>query len=91
MLPALSLDGMVALKIFEGSVTKERFIRFLKEQVVNFITFNMQPSIDWTKAPVLTPYPGKQSVVVLDNCAIHHDMEIWHIVVEDCCKFTTSQ
>ncbi|KDQ54004.1 hypothetical protein JAAARDRAFT_104822, partial [Jaapia argillacea MUCL 33604] len=51
VLPALSIDGIVALDIFEGSVNKDRFISF---------------------APKLTPYPGPQSIVVLDNCAIHH-------------------
>lgn len=34
MLPALTVDGMVALDIFEGSVTKERFISFLENQIV---------------------------------------------------------
>jgi transposase len=33
-LPALTVDGMVALDIFPGSVTKERFIAFLRGQVV---------------------------------------------------------
>ena len=34
ILPALTCDGIVALDIFEGSVNKERFIRFLREQIV---------------------------------------------------------
>lgn len=36
------------------------------------------------QTPQLTPYPGPRSVVVLDNCAIHHDEEIRRIVVEEC-------
>ncbi|KAF6752744.1 hypothetical protein DFP72DRAFT_1069926 [Ephemerocybe angulata] len=60
MLPALSTEGMIALNIFEGSVTKERFFQFIDEQI----------------APQLTPYPGPQSVVILDNCTIHHDEEL---------------
>ncbi|KAJ6548286.1 hypothetical protein B0H10DRAFT_1651243, partial [Mycena sp. CBHHK59/15] len=59
ILPALTTEGIVALDIFEGSVTKEHFLGFLREQ-----------------APVLNPYPGKRSVVILDNCAIHHDEDI---------------
>lgn len=35
VLPALSLEGYVALDIFEGSVNKEWFLRFLEEQVVS--------------------------------------------------------
>jgi len=34
ILPALTSDGIVALDIFEGSVNKEKFIRFLKEDLV---------------------------------------------------------
>ena len=37
ILAALSVDGIVALDIFEGSVTKDRFISFLKEQIVSII------------------------------------------------------
>ena len=34
ILPALSTDGVIALDIFEGSVNKERFMMFLRDQVV---------------------------------------------------------
>ena len=34
VLPALTSKGYIALDIFEGSVNKERFIRFLEEQLV---------------------------------------------------------
>ena len=34
ILPALSSDGIIALDIFEGSVNKERFLQFLREEVV---------------------------------------------------------
>jgi len=35
VLPALTVDGIIALDIFEGSVTKERFLNFFEEQIVN--------------------------------------------------------
>ena len=35
ILPALSSDGIIALDIFEGSVNKEKFIKFLRDQVVS--------------------------------------------------------
>jgi transposase len=35
VLPALSADGIIALDIFEGSVNKERFVKFVEEQVVS--------------------------------------------------------
>ena len=34
ILPALTLDGIIGLDIFEGSVNKDRFLSFLREQVV---------------------------------------------------------
>ncbi|KIJ06256.1 hypothetical protein PAXINDRAFT_39592, partial [Paxillus involutus ATCC 200175] len=64
ILPALSTDGIVALDIFEGSVMKDRFLTFVRTQL----------------APKLTPYPGPRSVLVLDNCSIHHDKEVRQIV-----------
>jgi transposase len=36
ILPALSSEGIVALEIIEGSVNKERFLKFLRDQVVCF-------------------------------------------------------
>ncbi|KIY69384.1 hypothetical protein CYLTODRAFT_326077, partial [Cylindrobasidium torrendii FP15055 ss-10] len=68
ILPALSCNGIEALSVFPGSVTKELFVSFLETQVV----------------PLLSPFPGPRSVVVLDNCAIHHDAEIRHIVETLC-------
>ncbi|KAI0048886.1 hypothetical protein FA95DRAFT_1490142 [Auriscalpium vulgare] len=68
ILPALTYEGIIALDIFEGSVNKEKFVQFLEEEL----------------AQHLTPYPGPRSVVVLDNCAIHHDEIVRRIIVDEC-------
>ncbi|TFK59278.1 hypothetical protein BDN72DRAFT_745289, partial [Pluteus cervinus] len=68
ILPALTLDGIIALEIVEGSITKETFLNFLRQKV----------------APRLNPYPEKNSVVVLDNCSIHHDEDIHHLIEVEC-------
>jgi transposase len=34
ILPALTLDGIIGLDIFEGSINKDRFLLFIREQVV---------------------------------------------------------
>ncbi|KAJ3503155.1 hypothetical protein NMY22_g18348 [Coprinellus aureogranulatus] len=68
ILPALTVDGIIALEIIEGSITKDIFLKFLREQV----------------APTLNPYPGKRSVVLLDNCSIHHDEDIRQLIVDEC-------
>ncbi|KAE9399373.1 hypothetical protein BT96DRAFT_820629 [Gymnopus androsaceus JB14] len=70
VLPALTHEGVVALEIFRGTVNRELFINFLKEHLV----------------PILTPYPGPRSVVILDNASIHHDEEICALIVEECGK-----
>ena len=41
VLPALSLDGIIALDIFEGSVNKLRFIKFIREQLVSPIHLSL--------------------------------------------------
>ncbi|QRV80718.1 DDE superfamily endonuclease [Ceratobasidium sp. AG-Ba] len=75
LLPALTTDGIVALEMFEGTVDRERFWNFIREQI----------------APILNPFSmdgAKRSIVVLDNCAIHHGEEIRQIVEVECgvCK-----
>ncbi|KZV85619.1 hypothetical protein EXIGLDRAFT_585406, partial [Exidia glandulosa HHB12029] len=32
------------------------------------------------QAPKLNPFPNDRSVVILDNCAIHHDEEVRQII-----------
>jgi len=66
ILPVLTLDGIIAHDIIEGSVTTEKFVTFLREFVI----------------PLTNPYPGPRSVLVVDNCSIHHAEEI-RVLVED--------
>lgn len=40
ILPALTVNGIVALDIFEGSVTKERFIEYLETHLVSVEAFS---------------------------------------------------
>ena len=52
ILPALSLDGMLALDIMEGSCNKERFCNFILSKVVSslfalFYNFNLKFLINW--------------------------------------------
>lgn len=76
ILPALSLDSIIALNIFEGSVNKERFWQFLHEEVVSPFSSLPQHGSNQVQAPQLNLFPGEKSVVILDNCSIHHDEEI---------------
>lgn len=56
ILPALTLNGIISLDIFEGSVNKDQFFSFLREQVVcKFIMCNARPD-RVLQAPKLNPY-----------------------------------
>ncbi|KZV67233.1 hypothetical protein PENSPDRAFT_555476, partial [Peniophora sp. CONT] len=68
ILPMLTVNGITALTIIEGSITKEIFLQFLREQV----------------APQLQPFPQPRSVVIMDNCSIHHDEEVRAIIEDEC-------
>ncbi|GBB87335.1 hypothetical protein RclHR1_13790002 [Rhizophagus clarus] len=61
ILPALSLQGIIAVDIMEGSCTKERFKEFVISNVV---------------VPQMNAYPSEHSVLVLDNARIHHDKDL---------------
>jgi transposase len=60
ILPALSLDGIIATKIINGSCTKELFDEFVVEDVI----------------PHMERFPGPRSVLVMDNARIHHHAEL---------------
>ncbi|KAJ7615705.1 hypothetical protein DFH06DRAFT_1013155 [Mycena polygramma] len=53
---ALSLEGYIATRIVLGSMDAYEFFDFIVEDVL----------------PQMKPYPDVQSVLVLDNCRIHH-------------------
>ncbi|KAA8893072.1 hypothetical protein FN846DRAFT_750367, partial [Sphaerosporella brunnea] len=55
VLPAMSLDGFLAVDIVEGFWNMEAFERFVLFEVV----------------PQMNPFPAKNSVLVMDNCRIH--------------------
>lgn len=54
ILPALSLDGILALEVVQGSFTKIAFAHFIDGLLDR-----------------MNPFPGPNSVIVMDNCSIH--------------------
>lgn len=92
ILPAITLDGIVAREIIDGSVTSERFCRFLRIHVVR-PTFPFRLGLEMLNSrvylmqiPLTNPYPGPRSCIVLDNCAIHHSEEIRKLVEDEAGK-----
>jgi len=65
------MDGIITYNIIPGSVTSACFVKFLRELVI----------------PLTNPYPGPQSVLILDNCSIHHSEEVRALVEDEAqCK-----
>ncbi|PKB95541.1 hypothetical protein RhiirA5_249017, partial [Rhizophagus irregularis] len=60
ILLALTMEGFVAIDIFEGSCDKKKFVDFVLDQVV----------------PIMNPYLGDNSVIVMDNAKIHHNNDL---------------
>jgi transposase len=60
ILPALDVDGYFEWIVHHGAITKIIFLDFLREQVL----------------PRCEPFPGKRSVLVMDNASIHRGEEV---------------
>jgi hypothetical protein len=60
ILPAMTINGYIALEIYQGGFNQQRFNDFLQYQVL----------------PQCTPYSGPRSVIILDNASIHHSDEV---------------
>ena len=74
ILPLYTYNGFVDWMIIHGSYNADLFIQFLEEHVI----------------PHTNPYPGPQSVLIMDNAKIHHD-EVFTIALNatDKSKFKT--
>ncbi|CAD6886758.1 unnamed protein product [Tilletia laevis] len=69
LLPAMSQDGIFAPWVVEGSVNGERFEWWLEHQCL----------------PLMNPYPGPQSVLVMDNASTHKGARVRELVEEAGC------
>jgi hypothetical protein len=55
LVPALSKNGYLACKLYQGNVDTERFEEFVRTDVLS----------------QCTPYPGPNSIIVMDNASMH--------------------
>ena len=60
ILPAYTIDGYISTVMFRGSINGERFDEFVIEYVL----------------PLCTPFPGRNSVLVMDNASIHKSQRL---------------
>jgi transposase len=66
ILPAYSIDGYISTVMFKGSINGERFEEFVIEYVL----------------PLCTPFPGRNSVLVMDNASIHKSERLVRACIE---------
>jgi len=72
LLPAFSIDGYIAMAVYRGGVNAELYEEFVRSQVL----------------PKCTPWPGPRSVIVMDNCKIHHETVFSMLNVFNCQETT---
>ena len=60
VLPAYSMDGILTYHIYQGGIDGERYVWFVRDIVL----------------PLCNPHPGPNSVLVMDNCRIHHHHDV---------------
>lgn len=75
IVPALSLDGYIALRVVPGSVDGGEFFDFVVNDVVCSISSCVRIFIDIDcydiKLPQMNPFPNACSVLIMDNCNTH--------------------
>jgi transposase len=72
---ALDVTGTIAARAIEGSFTGITFYEYIVEEVVSICACFAKDRypLSISKLPMMTPWPGPRSVLVLDNCPIHHN------------------
>ena len=63
VLPAICLDGILTVKVLEGSFDSDSFARFIDGLLCH-----------------MNPFPGPNSVIVMDNCRIHKSELVREII-----------
>jgi len=64
LLPALTIDGILDAFVFKGHADKDGFLLWIRDHVL----------------PKMNPFPGPNSVLVMDNVSWHHDKDMKELV-----------
>ena len=99
ILPALTLDGYIAICVIEGSIDGEEFFNFVLNDVVSSRLLSCQINMLLTsfQLPKMNCYPRPYSMIIQDNCSTHRSEALRDIVeaagevVHDlCCHLPTN-
>ena len=72
----LTVDGMVSNTVVEGSMTRAMFLAYLEHSIIRPTAILLESDLHAHQLPLCSPFPGKLSVLCLDNARIHHGEEI---------------
>jgi len=80
----MSTDGVIAGKVVLNSFDRVRYIEFIELFVVSIWLVNWLSGLNYchVQLPLCTQWPGKHSVLVMDNACIHHGEEIRELVMQ---------
>jgi len=71
---ALTKDGYIAARAVPGSFDSFEFFDFIAEEVVSSQCYlGAFTVVDGQQLPQMKPFPDDRSVLILDNCRIHHN------------------
>ena len=60
IMTAMTADGVLEYEVTTGTVNAEKFIDFIRGRLI----------------PNMQPFPASHSILILDNCAVHHAHEV---------------
>jgi hypothetical protein len=83
LLAALTIDGYIVTEVVPGSYDSISFYEFIQEKLVCSFCVehgNYQAHALFVKLPEMAPFPVECSVLVLDNCRIHHNEALVDLV-----------
>ncbi|KAG2351430.1 hypothetical protein BDR07DRAFT_1319566, partial [Suillus spraguei] len=66
LVAAITTEGYMAAHAVEGSFDSESFMSLLQQKWCMFF-------LAFLLLPYMNPFPAERSVLVLDNCRIHHN------------------
>lgn len=73
-------EGIISSRVLEGSFTYDTFLEYLRDDLVGSFFLLSSLTIDIFQLPLMTPFPGPLSVLLLDNARIHHSKEVTNLV-----------
>lgn len=79
ILPALAVDGYIACRVVKGSVKGPEFFDFIVNDVVRSLDCGLHAH-SLLQLPLMNPFPGDRSVLIMDNCSIHKSQVLREVV-----------